>query len=112
MSLEWRMTSSYIDTALGPNRKPGRETVTTYEIIKSHRSGWLIDDGSGTSIRYATNAEAERQIAIWERAELHRAESDATYHMARLANLKTYLDARAQRAAKDAQQLNFFEARS
>jgi hypothetical protein len=38
--------------------------MTTYLIVKNHgRSGWLIDDESGTSIRYAAKAEAARAIA-------------------------------------------------
>ena len=70
----------------------------TYTIVKNHgRSGWLIDDGSGSSIRYATKAEAERTIAIWQRAEIHRATADAEYHAARVERVQAYLAARTLR---------------
>jgi hypothetical protein len=82
-----------------------------YSIVKNHgRSGWLIDDGSGTSIRYPTKAEAERTIAKWQRAEQHRAEQhraelDAVYHTERLERVRAYLVARTLREAENAKQL-------
>jgi hypothetical protein len=80
--------------------------MTTYLIVKNHgRSGWLIDDGSGSSIRYSTKTEAERTIAAWQRAEIHRAEMDAEYRAARLERVREYLAARSLRETESAKQL-------
>ena len=77
-----------------------------YTVVKSTRSGWLIDDGSGTSIRYPTKAEAERIIARWERVEAEAEIMKLERHAARLAAVKEYLTARSARA-ETAKQLDF-----
>jgi hypothetical protein len=77
--------------------------MVEYSIVKAPRSGWLIDDGeTGTSIRYPTKAAAAAQIAVWQRAEIHRAETDAEHHAARLVRVRGYLAARTLREAENA----------
>jgi hypothetical protein len=68
-----------------------------YEIIKSPRSGYLIDDGSGTSIRYATKVIAQATIAKWDRRDAETAEWTITERAARLERVNAYLAARTLR---------------
>jgi hypothetical protein len=83
--------------------------MTTYTIIKSPRSGYLIDDGSDhcMSIRYATKCEAEKTIASWESSARFAKEYAAEVRTARLEAVKAYLAVRAERRAEAAKQLAF-----
>ncbi len=66
---------------------PGEATRT----IAEGKSGYLIDGGSGFSIRYPSKAAAQAQIDRLERAE-HEAEEDrAAQRIARLAAVNEYL---------------------
>ena len=59
--------------------------------IVEGKSGYLIDGGSGFSIRYPNKAAAQAQIDRLERAE-HEAEEDrAAQRIARLAAVNEYL---------------------
>lgn len=71
--------------------------MTSYSIVKSPRSGYLIDDGSGFSIRYATKHAAEIQIAKLVRAEADAAQHAISVREARLAAVSAYLAVRATR---------------
>ena len=81
--------------------------MTTYKIIKSPRSGYLIDDGSESSIRYATKRLAEQTIERWTRQEARQAEFEAEHEAARLAHVQAYLAKRAERREIDARQSAF-----
>ena len=77
-----------------------------YKIVKiTGRSGWFIDDGSGSSIRYSTKANAERQIARWIESDAAAKVYEAERRTARLIAARDYLALRAARAAENAKQL-------
>jgi hypothetical protein len=78
-----------------------------YQIVKGPRSGYLIDDGSGTSIRYNTRREAEMTIARWERQRAEAAIYRAEKRAARLEAAKAYLVLRAARKAEADKQGSF-----
>ena len=80
--------------------------MTTYTIIKSNRNGYLIDDGSGRSIRYATKRLAEQTVAVWVRRDAEKVVFTAERDAYRRANIATYLAGRAARTPSA--QLNLF----
>lgn len=82
--------------------------MTAYSIIKNPRgSGYLIDDGSGSSIRYPTKRAAELTIARWIEQEAREAAYVAERNAARLAEVNAYLAKRAARREIDARQSAF-----
>jgi hypothetical protein len=77
-------------------------------VVKNdHGSGYLIDDGTGFSIRYATKADALRQIARMERSEAEEIAARAERMVVRLALAREYLAIRAWRKAEAAKQASF-----
>jgi len=82
--------------------------MKTYEILKNPRgSGYLIDDGSGQSIRYATKRLAEQTIAEWIASEANAAIYEAERKAYRLQGAQAYLAARAARRAEESAQASF-----
>ena len=58
--------------------------------IAKGKSGYLIDDGSGFSIRYPNKAAAQAQIDRLARAEREAEEDRAAQRIARLAVVSKY----------------------
>lgn len=67
-------------------------------------SGYLIDDGSGYSIRYPSKAVAVAEIARLEKIEAEAIVIQAEQRAARLEAVKAYLAVCASRAAEKAAQ--------
>jgi hypothetical protein len=80
--------------------------MSKYTIIKG-RSGYLIDDGSGSSIRYATKALAEATVARRIRQDAEAIAYAAEHRAARLAEVHAYLAERAERREIAARQFAF-----
>ena len=82
--------------------------MPNYQIIKNPSgSGYLIDDGSGGSIRYATKALAARTIERWQALVIEGAALAAERREARMREALAYLAVRAARKAEAEKQLAF-----